>query len=321
MPARAVTKSIARPNPNLAGKLTKLGAALFALAAIAVIGAVVFLFLTAPNSLSTDSLPKHVANMDNGKIIYTAGGCIGCHRPAEDAKERPPDLPSGGRPLNTPIGILYPPNITPDPETGIGNWSDLDFVNAVSRGVAPDGHHYIPAFPYTSYSRMSLEDILDLKAYVFGLPPVNAVNPRASLPLAPLLRRGLGLWKHLALSNEKWRPDPAQSESWNRGFYLVTGPGHCGECHTPRNLLMIADESRFLAGGPHPDGKGKVPSLRNLIGRRYQNVKELVSAMRFGEAMGYDKLSSGGMGEVQSNLAKLPESDVRAIAEFLASLK
>jgi mono/diheme cytochrome c family protein len=294
---------------------------LIALGLIAVLGLGIFFVLTEARPLSASALTSHPANIENGKLLYTIGGCISCHRPADDAAGRSPGLPSGGRPLLTPIGILYPPNITPDRETGIGAWTDVDFVNALERGISPAGHHYIPAFPYTSFTHMPVEDLLDLKAYIFSLEPVKVSNPSSSLPLEPILRRGLGLWKLLALRQETWVPDPSQSESWNRGFYLVTAPGHCGECHTPRNIFLIADTSRFMAGGPHPDGKGKVPSLRNLIGRRYQSVDELVSAMRFGEAMGFDRLSSGGMGEVQSNLAKLPQSDVRSIAEYLASLK
>jgi mono/diheme cytochrome c family protein len=119
-----------------------------------------------------------------------------------------------------------------------------------------------------------------------------------------------------------FQPDPAQADSWNLGAYLVNAPGHCSECHTPRNILMIPDEKRHLAGGPHPEGKDRVPSLRNLISRgRYADAEELTSAMLFGETMGFDRLSSGGMGDVQANLAKLPEDNVRAIAEYLVSLK
>src|SRR5690606_20136943 len=116
--------------------------------------------------------------------------------------------------------------------------------------------------------------------------------------------------------------DPSQSETWNLGAYLVAGPGHCSECHTPRNFLMIPKAGQWLAGGPHPEGEGKVPSLRDLVGReRYKDAADLDSALRFGEMFGYDKLSSGGMGSVQTNLSKLPEADTKAIAEYLVSLK
>ena len=134
--------------------------------------------------------------------------------------------------------------------------------------------------------------------------------------------RGIGAWKLFGLETTPWQPDTSQDETWNRGSYLVNAPGHCGEYHTPRNLLMVRDESRHMAGGPHPEGSGKVPSLRDLQGRkRYKDVKDLVSAFQLGELGGYDKMSSAGMGAVQTNLSKLPESDLTAIATYLMSLK
>jgi mono/diheme cytochrome c family protein len=293
-------------------------AALVLLAALGLL----FVVLSRPEPLTAADLPRHKADPERGRLLYIIGGCISCHRPAEEDKTREVDLPSGGRPLKTPVGTLYPPNITPDPATGIGRWSALDFVNAVSRGISPDGTHYVPAFPYTSYDRMPLEDVLDLHAYAASIPSVAAVNHDPVPPWIAVLRRGIGLWKRLAVREPLFTSDPGKSDSWNLGAYLVNAPGHCGECHTPRNLLMLPDRGRHLAGGPHPEGKGRVPSLRNLVGRgRYADADELTDAMRFGEMMGYDRLSSGGMGEVQANLAKLPEAHVRAIAEYLVSLK
>jgi mono/diheme cytochrome c family protein len=295
--------------------------AIIAVAVLLGLGSATFVLLTRAGPLTAAQLPQHTASVERGRILYIIGGCISCHKPADTAG-RDMTLPSGGRPLKTPIGIFYPPNITPDKATGIGNWSTLDFVNAVHLGISPKGSHYIPAFPYPSFHRMPLSDVIDLQAYVFSLPPVNATNRPADVLLPWLLRRGVGLWKRLALDDPPYRPDPSKSASWNRGAYLVNAPGHCGECHTPRNLLLIPDENRHLAGAPHPEGKDRVPSLRNLVGRgRYADAKELTSAMRFGETMGFDRLSSGGMGDVQSNLAQLPKEDVRAIAEYLISLK
>ena len=285
------------------------------------LGGIAFVLLTKTEPLTAAQLPQHASDIERGKILYIIGGCISCHKPADTAG-RDMSLPSGGRPLKTPIGIIYPPNITPDRATGIGNWRTLDFVNAVHRGISPRGSHYIPAFPYSSYHRMLLGDVLDLQAYAFSLPGVTAANRPADIPLPWLLRRGVGLWKRLALDTRPYAPDPSKNAQWNRGAYLVNAPGHCGECHTPRNIFLVADKNRHLAGGPHPEGKGRVPSLRNLIGReRYADAEELTSAMRFGDTMGFDRLSRGGMGDVQANLAKLPEEDVRAIAEYLISLK
>ena len=253
-------------------------------------------------------LPEHTADVKNGERIFHIGGCISCHRGEGD-------LPSGGKPFVTPIGTLYPPNLTPDPETGIGGWSNEDFVNAVMYGVAPDGHNYIPAFPYASYHKMKVEDVLDLRAYLGTLAPVKAENKPAEIRFEWLIRPALSAWRWLALTDA---PDGDDS----RGAYLVNGPGHCAECHTPRNLLMVTDASRAFAGGPHPDGKGKVPSLRDLVGRgRFASADDLASALSLGEAGGYDHLASGGMGEVQSNISQLPEDDIKAIADYLVSLK
>ena len=288
-----------------------------ALAATALLGLVVFWGLSAERPLDAVAIPEHQANLENGKLIYTIGGCISCHASPTDQQ-----VPSGGKPLKTPIGVLYPPNLTPDKETGLGNWDDLAFVNAMQRGLKRGGGHLIPAFPYTSYTKMKVEDVLDVRAYLASLPPVkNAVPTHDVLGLA-LVRRGLGAWKWLGLDEAPFAPDPKQSESWNRGAYLVNGPGHCQECHTPRNLFMASKTSARFAGGPHPEGKGKVPSLRSLVERgRYKDEGDLVLAFQNGEVFGYEHMSSGGMGEVQSNLAKLPEAELKAIAEYVLSLK
>jgi mono/diheme cytochrome c family protein len=267
-------------------------------------------------------LPQHAADAANGQRLFNAGGCLSCHKPGPDLKGVDASLPAGGASFKTPIGVLYPPNLTPDPKTGIGTWSDLDFVNALQRGLAPGGSHLIPAFPYTSYAAMRTEDVLDIRAYLASLTPVVSATREAAIPASLVLRRGIGLWKWLGLDTTQWQPDPTQSEVWNRGSYLVNGPGHCAECHTPRSIFMVRDRSREFAGGPHPEGVGKVPSLRNLAGRgRYKDAKDLTQALQFGETLGYDKLSSGGMAAVQINLSKLPEEDVAAIAGFLMSLR
>src|SRR5665213_191729 len=288
-----------------------------ALTLIAVLGLVVFRYLSAEHPLSLASIPQHTADVENGKLIFNVGGCISCHASPADA-----EVPSGGKPLKTPIGVLYPPNLTPDPETGLGGWSDLDFVNAMQRGLKRGGGHLIPAFPYTSFAKMKVEDVLDVKAYLASLPPVKNAVPQDEVFALPLVRRGIGLWKWVGFDTIAWVADPAQSESWNRGAYLVNGPGHCQECHTPRNLFMALDRAKAFDGGPHPDGTGKVPSLRGLVARgRFKDQADLVLAFQNGEVLGYDHISSGGMGEVQTNLSKLPEAELQAIAEYVLSLK
>lgn len=292
------------------------------LALLAALGLAAFWLLSAPRPLTLADLPSHTPDVKNGEVLYNAAGCWSCHLPGEGVTGADAASPAGGKALKTPIGTFYPPNITPDKATGIGNWSDLDFVNALQRGISPGGLHDIPAFPYTSYAAMRTEDVLDIKAYLMTLPPVAAPAQAPDVPLLALVRRGMGLWKWIGLDTAKWQPDPAQSESWNRGSYLVNGPGHCAECHTPRNIFMARDEAQAFAGGPHPEGEGRVPSLRDLIGReRYKDAKDIASALQFGEMLGYDRVSSGGMGQVQQNMAKLPEADILAIGEYLASLK
>jgi mono/diheme cytochrome c family protein len=290
------------------------------LALIAVLGLVAFWVLSMPRPIAEAALPKHAANVENGQLIYNIGGCHSCHKPAAEGADAA--LPSGGTPLKTPVGTLYPPNITPDTDTGIGAWSDIQFVNAMQRGIAPDGSHLIPAFPYTSYARMNVADVLDLKAYLMSLKPVNVKSRPHELLAEPLVRRGIGLWKWAGLDTTPWTTNPNQSAEWNLGSYLVNAPGHCGECHTPRNIFMASNMGAYLAGGPHPDGQGKVPSLHGLIERsRYKDKADLVLAFQNGELLGYDKMSSGGMGAVQTNISKLPQSHVEAIAEFVTSLK
>lgn len=287
------------------------------------LGLAAFWFLSAPHPLTEAALPAgYTPNLANGKMMYDIGGCIACHKPGPDVAGADASLPSGGAPLKTPLATLYPPNITADKETGIGNWSDIEFVNAMQRGLDPEGNHLIPAFPYTSYAKMKVADVLDIKAYLMSLKPVVSPEHAANIPAELLVRRGLGLWKLVGLGTTTWAPDASKSAAWNAGSYLVNGPGHCNECHTPRNALMVSDFSKLLEGGPHPDGQGKVPSLRNLVERkRYTDKADLVSAFQNGETLGYEHMSAGGMGEVQSNISKLPQDQVEAIAEYVLNLK
>jgi mono/diheme cytochrome c family protein len=291
------------------------------LALLAALGLVAFWGITRPRPLTADMLPQHTADLANGEKLFHAAGCHSCHLPSKESGLDSATV-AGGTALHTPVGTLYPPNITPDAETGIGQWSDADFVNSMQKGIGKSGGHLIPAFPYTSYAHMKVEDVLDIKAYLMSLPAIKNAVPQHDVLALPVVRFGLGGWKFIGLDETKTVADATQSETWNRGKYLVDGPGHCSECHTPRTIFMTSDRSKYLAGGPHPEGDGKVPSLRDLVGRgKYKDPADLVSAFRFGEMMGYGKMSSGGMGKVQTNLSKLPESDLKAIAEYLVSLK
>ena len=293
------------------------------IAAASVLGAVAvaaLLFVLTVAGPSNRSLPARIPDLANGEMLFHAGGCMACHKPPSGTDDS--ELPTGGAAFSTPIGTMYPGNLTPDPDTGIGRWTAVEFVDAMTEGVSPDHRHYFPAFPYTSYRNMRVEDLLDLRAYLSSLPAVQSSRRDADVPVIGLARRTIGLWKRFAFRGRTFRPDPDRDAVWNRGAYLVQGPGHCGECHTPRNAIMIANDARRLAGGPHPGGEGEVPSLRDLLGRgRYKDVSDLTLALQFGETFGYDKLSSGGMAEVQMNLARIPETDLRAISEYLLSLR
>ena len=289
------------------------------LAIAAAIAVVALIFLTAARP-SGRVLPAYEPDIARGEVLYHVGGCISCHKASASAGIT--GQPTGGAPFATPVGTFWPGNLTPDLETGLGSWTAEQFVDAMSRGISPDGRHYFPAFPYPSYRTMPVKDLLDLWAYLRSLDPVHAPGRAPDIPQLGLARRMVGLWKRLLPEKAEFSPDPGHSETWNRGSYLVNGPGHCGECHTPRNLLMVPDESRAFTGGPHPGGEGMVPSLLDLEGRdRYSGISDLVLALQFGETLGYDKLSSGGMADVQMNLATLPEDDLHAIAEYLLSLK
>jgi len=279
-----------------------------------------FLWLSRPLPLAPRALSAHVPDPANGETIYRVGSCHGCHYAAPDAPGG--DAPVGSAPFQTPVGTFYPGNLTPDRETGLGGWTESQFLHAMVDGLAPDGSHYFPAFPYPTFRAVRVDDLLDLWAYLRTLEPVVSPPREPEIPLLAAARRGVGLWKRFLPAPPPLPRDPGRSPAWNRGAYLVHGPGHCGECHTPRDALMRLRTDRALRGGPHPAGEGEVPSLRGLAARgRYRDVGDLALALQYGEELGYDKLSSGGMGRIQVELGRLPETELRAIAEYLMSLE
>jgi len=287
--------------------------------ALAVIAAVGFaLYLSAPKPLPASALGAHDADLANGERLFFASGCASCHQGEGESK-----APSGGTPFPTPVGNFYPPNITPDEETGIGKWREIDFVNAVLRGITPHATHYFPAFPYASYQGMRIGDVRDIFAYLKSLPPVKAQNRAQGVPLGFLLRPFQGLWKRMAMDYRTFEPDPALSDQINRGAYLVTTVGRCGECHTPRDMFFVMDRNRLMKGGPHPEGTGKVPDITSS-GKQVGewSASDLVSVFKTGFKPDFsDDISSGGMGKVIKGLGKLGDDDLAAIAAYLKSLK
>ena len=293
---------------------------LIALAALVLLTAGAVWLVSAPETVAAEDLPRHEADPGRGEYVFHAAGCNTCHA-AEDAEGDEKLLLGGGHPLETPFGTFYAPNISPHPD-GIGGWSDVDFVNAVMRGVSPGGEHYYPAFPYASYQRMTVEDVLDLKAFIDTLPPVAGRAPEHDLPLLFRLRRGIGIWKRRYLDERPFMPGPAADAQVSRGAYLVTGPGHCGECHTPRDLLGGPIQERAFSGGasPEADAGNRVPNITpHPDGIADWSVDDIKAALRTGLLPDFETFG-GAMADVQENMAKLTEEDREAIALYLKSL-
>lgn len=249
----------------------------------------------------------------DGEYIFTMGGCASCHT----AKDGPPL--AGGLALETPFGVFYSPNITPDNETGIGGWSDEDFIRAMTKGEAPDGSHYYPAFPYTSYSKMSRQDLLALKHFLDKQTPVHSANREHELPFPFNIRSLISLWKTINFDETPFRENKQKSPEWNRGAYIVTGPGHCGECHSPRNFIGGVKTDEALAGNPEgPEGE-KVPGLTMDQDNRVSQWSDddLLFSIQIGMTPDGDFLG-GSMGHVVENTTgKLSDGDLKAIVEYL----
>ena len=258
------------------------------------------------------------AQLERGAYLFIAADCQACHT---DVKNKGA-LMAGGRALATPFGTFYSPNITPDPETGIGNWSDEDFVRALREGVSPAGDYYFPVFPYPSYTRMTDQDMRDLKAYLFSLPPVKQANKEHEVDFPFGWRFTLGPWQWMNFTAGPLPPDPSKSETWNRGAYLVRALGHCGECHTPRGWLGGTDDDYALSGTPDGPQGQKVPNITpdKETGIGGWEKADVVRVLRTGMLPDGD-YAGDGMGEmVDFSTSKLTDADRDAIAEYLLSL-
>ncbi len=291
-----------------------------AIVVLGIAAAIVFFVLTIPASLSPqDAAAAENGDAARGERMFYAGGCTSCHA-APGAKGDDKKKLSGGLALATPFGTFHAPNISPDPTTGIGEWSAADFATAMLKGVSPRGQHYYPAFPFTSYARMKIGDVADLWAYLKTLPPVEMANKPHELPLPFRLRRGLGLWKLLFLSPQPVIAIDEGNEQLALGRYLVEGPGHCGECHTPRNLIGGHDKSRWLGGGPSPEGKGFIPNITpDATGIGSWSDKDIVFSLESGFTPTFDTFGAQ-MVDVQQNMAQLPATDREAIAAYLKAI-
>lgn len=299
-----------------------------AIAVLALAAFTVFWLLTSPQQLSGtrfDALQAAVSqepDLANGELVFWAGGCGSCHA-EKGAKGDDKKMLGGGHRLDTPAGVFVTPNISPDPETGIGKWSVNEFANAMLNGVSPKGSHYYPSFPYSSYTRMNEKDIVDLFAYLKTLPSVEKPNEAHELNPLFALRRGVGLWKTVFLTDAPVTTVNTGDETLERGRYLVEGMGHCGECHSPRTAFGFGgmDTSRWLAGGPAPEGDGKIPNITphdQALGGWSED--EIANYLESGFTPDFDSVG-GSMVSVQENMAKLPAIDVAAIAAYLKSIQ
>jgi mono/diheme cytochrome c family protein len=297
--------------------------ALIGLVALAIFGVIGFVALTSPSAyrLIRAEAPapdaNRTPNMENGRVLFYAGGCTSCHAvPNNDDKLRL----GGGYALKSPFGTFHVPNISSHKQDGIGSWTTADFIRAMREGVSPDGRHYYPAFPYTSYQRMNPEDLSDLFAFMQTLPAVEGRARDHELPFPFNIRRGVGLWKLAFLDGQVFTPDASKSASLNRGDYLVNGPGHCAECHSERNAAGAIIEERRFAGGPDPEGRGIVPNITpHQTGIGGWTPEELATLLKTGETPLFDTVG-GPMGAVVANTAQLPDADRQAMAEYLLSL-
>ncbi len=287
-----------------------------AVMAVVVIGAAAFWMLTIPATVPASALEPRTPDLENGRTIFYAGGCAACHAtPDQEDRARL----GGGLGLKSPFGKFFAPNISPDRNDGIGAWSEANFVTALWKGTSPDGRHYYPVFPYTSYQRMKLDDVRDLFAYLKTLPTVEGKARDHDLPIPFRIRRVLGGWKLLFLDGMPFKPDPSKSAHLNRGAYLVNGPGHCAECHSPRNRLGGIIERQRFAGGPDPEGSdGWIPNITQAgIGDYLE--QDIAGVLETGDLPNGDSVG-GAMRAVVRNTSKLSAEDRAAIAAYVKSL-
>jgi mono/diheme cytochrome c family protein len=270
------------------------------------------LFALAPPAAAQDDAVRR------GEYVFNAAGCLGCHT---DEKRKGEPL-AGGRPLDTPFGVYYAPNITPDPEHGIGGWSLEDFRAALRHGEAPGGSPYFPVFPYTSFTLMTAADIDDLYAYMMTRQPVAQPNTAHEIDFPFGWRFLMRFWRVLFFEEGPLEPVPGESAEWNRGRYLVEALGHCGECHTPRNMLGAMDEDLAFSGvRAGPDGQNApniTPHAEDGLGG--WSTADITTLLKDGMTPEFDWVGSGMAEVVANSTSKLSDEDRQAIALYLKSL-
>jgi mono/diheme cytochrome c family protein len=291
---------------------------LLGLVALILLGLAAFWLITMPSTISASALTADAKpDLANGQTMFNIGGCAACHMtPGQTDRHNL----GGGFALSTAFGTFYAPNISSDPTNGIGNWTPEQFASAVMRGTGIHGEHLYPALPYTSYAHMQVKDVTDLFAYLKSLPPVATSNKPHDVKFPFNIRLALGGWKLLYLDTAPITPDPSRSAAWNRGHYLVEGPGHCAECHSPRDQLGGIIPDRRFAGGIDAEGKGWVPNITpHADGLAGWKKDDMSSFLQSGMTPDADSVG-GSMAEVIQNTSRLTDSDRSAMAEYLVSL-
>ncbi|MBV8653021.1 MAG: cytochrome c [Alphaproteobacteria bacterium] len=286
-------------------------------ALVAALAAIVSCDGEAPVATTPPTTPDPAAAA-RGQYLANAANCVGCHTD----KEHGGALFAGGKAVDTPFGAYYSHNITPDPVNGIGAWSDADFLRALRRGVSPTGAHYFPAFPYTSFTRMTDDDIRDIHAYLLTLTPEPTKNRPHDVSFPYDVRLTMVPWRMLYFTPGVFQPDPNHDATWNRGAYLVTAVAHCGECHTPRDFLGAVEDDRAFGGGTlYGPGAKHAPNITpdpaDGIGK--WSLDNIVTVLKFGQLPNGDFVSAP-MSEVVTGTAKLTDADRMAIAVYVKSL-
>jgi mono/diheme cytochrome c family protein len=261
-----------------------------------------------PAALAQESLIK------KGEYLAKAADCLVCHT------AKGGEAYAGGFAFVLPFGTLYSTNITPDKETGIGNYTDAQFLAAVHRGVRQDGARLYPAMPYTSYTYMTEADALAIKAYLFTLPPIKLPNRTNELAFPFNQRWAMGVWSALFNANERFKPDAERSTQWNRGAYVAEALAHCGECHTPRNLAFALNNRKKFGGALTAGWRAYNISSDKGSGVGAWSDEELNAYLARGHATGHGS-AAGPMGEaVDESFSQLAPEDLRAIVAYLRSV-
>ncbi|MCA0907248.1 cytochrome c [Ruegeria marisrubri] len=281
-------------------------------AGIAVLVGLVGLVLTRPKTVDQTQVNGVVPDLSRGETVFYAAGCASCHS-APNATGKEKLVLAGGRRFASDFGTFIAPNISSDPVAGIGSWSALDLANALLHGTGPEGQHYFPAFPYTSYANMSAEDVVSLHAFLGTLPAVPTQSAAHEVGFPFNMRRGLGGWKLLYLK-PGWVVQGDLTDQQIQGRYLVEALGHCAECHTPRNTLGGLKRDLWLTGAPNPSGKGRIPGLTSA--QLDWSEADIAEYLKSGFTPDYDS-AGGEMVEVIENTSRLSDDDRLAIAAYL----